>query len=260
MAISDDALYDSFSASQDMFGSPTLRRVDLPAGATRWTLPWDSRGSNGLSIFNNRLINFFENEVRQYSTLDGTPVATAEMGIYPIYSDVLIQDQTVVARSQNLLHPEKEGVQTFDLRDLTQKWFVEISYRHQKGSNAFWGDLPSIYVTPDSIYLFDKQDNLLRLDLQTGNTIWSTASPGPQAMSRPVVMNDQVYALFADGTVRSFSEEDGAPKGVVVRTPIWYRKDTDNKAFRDLVGGLGVAGDKLIVTTGCRNVFAIQLQ
>ena len=77
-------------------------------------------------------------------------------------------------------------------------------------------------------------------------------------MSRPVVVHGLVYGFFADGTVRAFSEADGTSLGIAMKVPLWYRKWTDPDEFLDLVGGLGVAGDTLIVTTGCRSVYAIQ--
>jgi hypothetical protein len=68
-----------------------------------------------------------------------------------------------------------------------------------------------------------------------------------------------VYGLFADGAVRAFSVADGSPIGVVTQIPIWYRKSSDEiREFLSLDGGLGVSGDTLIVTTGCRSVYAIQ--
>ena len=220
---------------------------------------WDERDSNGIFVVNDALLVFYRDSVHQYNPVDDTLGITASLGIYPIDNDVVIQDNSAVARSENLMHPDLEGLAVFDLQAFAQKWFVPITYRYQKGSNAFWGDIPSITVSSDSIYLFDKQDTLLRIDLQTGKQLWQTASPGPQAMSRPVVMQDLVYALFADGTIRAFSVTDGHSVVAVARTPLWYWKDTDEtREFLDLVGGLDVAGDTLIVTTGCRNVFALQ--
>lgn len=77
-------------------------------------------------------------------------------------------------------------------------------------------------------------------------------------MSRPVAMQGVVYGFYADGTLRAFAEAGGAPMGVVIQVPLWYWTGTDNKEWRDLVGGLGVTGDTLVLTTGCRSVYAVQ--
>jgi outer membrane protein assembly factor BamB len=259
LALTDEMLIDYYDGRGGVFAGPLLRRVDLPNGTPRWTNRWDARDSNGMFAINDSLLVFYQDGVHRYNALDGTLEITASLGIFPISNDVILQDNLAVARSQNLLDPTRTGLAVFDWQAFVQRWFVPVTYRYQQDSNAFWGDIPSITVTSDSVYLLDKQDNLLRLDLHTGEQLWQAASPGPQAMSRPVVMQDLVYALFADGTIRVFSVADGSPVGVVTRTPLWYRQSSDEtRDFHDLIGGLGVADDMLIVTTGCRNVFALQ--
>ncbi len=259
LVIADDMLIDYYEGGQGVFASPFLRRIDLPNGTIDWMNRWDSRDSRGMFAINDSLLVFYHDTVHRYNAIDGTLGITASLGIYPIDNDVIIQDNLAVARSEYGLDPTLEGLAVFDLQAFARKWFVPVTYRYQKGSNAFWGDIPSITVTSDSVYLFDEQDTLLRFDLQTGQQLWKTSSPGPQAMSRPVVMQGLVYVLFADGTVRAFSEADGSPVSVVARTPLWYWKDTDEtREWLDLIGGLDVADNMLIVTTGCRNVFALQ--
>jgi outer membrane protein assembly factor BamB len=113
-------------------------------------------------------------------------------------------------------------------------------------------------VSHDSIFLFDSRDNLLRLDLATGKPLWSRSSAGVEPLSRPAVIGELVYGLFADGTLRAFSKTDGSPINTAMNVPVWYWTRSDKKEFRDLVGGLGVSDDTLIVTTGCRSVYAIQ--
>jgi hypothetical protein len=98
----------------------------------------------------------------------------------------------------------------------------------------------------------------MRIDLLTGKVIWTTPSFGIEAMSRPMAMQGVVYGFYADGTLRAFTESNGSSMGTVMRVPLWYWKGTDNKEWRDLVGGLGGAGDTLVLTTGCRTVYAIQ--
>ena len=71
-------------------------------------------------------------------------------------------------------------------------------------------------------------------------------------------MQGRIYGFFSDGSVRAFSEADGQSTGIVMTIPLWYRRYDAPTQFRDLVGGLGISGDTLIVTTGCRSVYAIQ--
>lgn len=257
--ISDDALYDNFDSGQGgIFVGSVVRRVDLPSGTIRWMNHLDTRDWRGVFPLDESLYVFATN-LEQYAQTDGMLMTSVSSTLYPMSGDMIIQNELAIGRSENLLHPEVEGLAVFDLPTLARKWFVPVTYLYQKGSNAFWGDIPSITVTSDSVYLFDEQDTLLRFDLQTGQQLWQAASPGPQAMSRPAAMQDLVYAFFADGTIRAFSVADGSPVGVVARTPLWYRQSSDEaREFLDLVGGLGVADNTLIVTTGCRNVFALQ--
>jgi outer membrane protein assembly factor BamB len=181
-------------------------------------------------------------------------VATATLGATPIIGDVLIQDNLALVRSWY----GYEGVVSFDLETFELKWATAVPYLIENRSNTFLHGIPTMAVTPDSVYLFDAQDNLLRINLLTGKIIWTAPSSGVQAMSRPAANHGLVYGLFADGTLRAFSEVDGSSIGVVMKVPLWYWRSTDTKEWRDLVGGLDIVDDTLIVTTGCHNVYAIQ--
>lgn len=159
-----------------------------------------------------------------------------------------------LAITRNALRNE-QGIEVFDLQRMSPVWDGYMDYRSGRGLR---GDLPVMTLTTDSIYLFDAQDALLRIDLHTGKVRWQTPSPGSEALSRPAVIMGTVYGFFADGTVRAFSAADGKAMGVVAQTPLWYWGYTNTQAFLDLFGGLGVVDDTLVVTTGCRNVFALQ--
>lgn len=77
-------------------------------------------------------------------------------------------------------------------------------------------------------------------------------------IARPAVVEDLVYVLYADGTLHAFAQSDGAEAGIVMRMPLWYWRRTDTEEWHDLLGGLDVTGNTLIISTGCRNVYAIQ--
>ena len=247
VTISDEAIFDKHEYA-------LMRRFDLPSGQLRWSNHWDQAwGSSGFFALDSWLYYFNgDKNVYQYDSLTGGLVLSGSFGMIPVEGDVIIKNLLAIARSE-------QGVGVFDLQAFAPRWYTKIDYRVAKNSNAFWGeDIPSLLVTADSVYLFDASDTLLRLDLRTGKRIWQTPSPGPQAMSRPTVAGGLVYGLFSDGTVQAFSEADGSQRGVVMRVPLWYRKETDAKDWRDLMGGIATAGDALIVTTGCRSVYAIQ--
>ncbi len=245
-AISDEALLSRYDYAY-------LRRIDLPSGASRWVNPLrEARNANGLFVIDNWLYLFSADQnVYEYSLADGTLVRTASIGIVPNSNDVLVQGQDAVVRSW-------EKIVRFDLRSMSSTWVSDVSYLIDTGSNAFWNDQLSMTLTPDAIYLFDAQDNLLKIDWSTGQTLWSSLWPGFQAMSRPVIIQGLVYGLFADGTLRAFSDDDGKSSGIVMKVPIWYWKSDDHREFLDLAGGLGVSGNTLIITTGCSSVYAIQ--
>jgi hypothetical protein len=256
-AISDEALFDNYGSEPGVFAYEYMRRVDLSFGAVRWMHVWDSRGTSEMFAVNGSLYVFADN-IERYDLMDGKLTASTNFDLRPILGDLILKDQWVIMRSEDFMSPQKEGVDIFDMQSFSPLWHAHVDFLPDKGSNAFWGNIPSMTVTPDSIYLFDKQDTLLRLDLQTGKQNWQAPSPGPQAMSRPVAASGLVYGFFADGTVRAFSEADGTQLGIAMKVPLWYLTRTDTREWRDLVGGLGVSGDTLIVTTGCRSVYAIQ--
>ncbi len=243
-AISDEALFDRYTFS-------FMRRVDLPSEQTRWTNYWDTWSPIGL-FTEGHWLYYFGNDryASKYDSLSGTLVTSMTMGLAPDFGGVIVAGQVAVGRGND--------VEAIDLQTFSPIWRAGVSSFVNLGSNAYWDNLPSMIATSDSVYLFDGQNALLRLDLQTGRTVWRVPLPGTQAMSRPIVVNGLVYGFFGDGTVRAYSEADGTQLGVALKVPLWYWKDTDAKEWRDLVGGLGVAGDTLIVTTGCRSVYAIQ--
>lgn len=248
--ISDEALYDDN-------GYGYMRRFDLPSGTLRWERPWaNTNGARGLFPANSWLYYFNYNEnVYRYDPLSGQRVATATLGLSPQQRDTQIVDQLALMRSWD----NKVGV--FDLESLLPRWVTEVSDRADKGSNAFLQNAPtisSIAYTPTALYLFDANNNLLRLDLTTGQVVWRTPIEGVEPMSRPAVAQGLVYGFFFDGTLRVFSESNGQPAGIVMQVPLWYLPDDKPGEFLDLYGGLSVAGDIVIVTTGCRSVYAIQ--
>jgi outer membrane protein assembly factor BamB len=246
IAISDDALYHVDSRL-------SLRRVDLTTKGVHWEEFWrHSHGSRGLFFVDPWLYEFdVERYVNVHRPISGQLVMTGTLSITPARWDVLVRDSYAVVRSQDY------GVALFDLQSLSTRWTTMVSYLMARHTNAFW-DLPSMSATADSIYLFDARNNLMRIDLLTGKVIWTTPSFGIEAMSRPMAMQGVVYGFYADGTLRAFTESNGSSMGTVMRVPLWYWKGTDNKEWRDLVGGLGGAGDTLVLTTGCRTVYAIQ--
>jgi outer membrane protein assembly factor BamB len=249
--LSDDALYYRGA------GFKELHRINLFTRQSSWAHQSGGKGPRGLFLVNSRLYAFHDDRsVYQYDPLSGTLVATATLNVVPGEHDVLVQNQTAVIRSWF----PNGSIISFDFATLKTKWATAVSYTIQKPANVFLYDIPSVTVTSDSVYAFDAENHLLRLDLSTGNVIWTVPSPAPEiaAMSRVAVTGDLVYGLYSDGTVRAFSESDGSDAGTVVQVPLWYWKNTDTKEWRDLVGGLSVAGDTLIVTTGCRSVYAIQ--
>ncbi|HET7089514.1 MAG TPA: PQQ-binding-like beta-propeller repeat protein [Anaerolineae bacterium] len=246
MTVSDGAVYYRGEWRE-------LNRVDLPAGEHRWRMPWKGSFPRGDFVIGSWLYSFnLDRNVYKLNAADGALVATATLGIPPILGDVLIEDQRAVIRS------ERDGVVLFDLQALRPRWATHVDYLIAKDSNAFWGDIPSMTLTPNALHLFDAMDNLLQVELASGHIVWRIPSPGAQAISRPIVFHDLVYGLYADGTLRAYSAADGSPVGTVMKVPLWYRIRSDAWAWRSLVGGLDATSDTLIATTGCRSVYAIQ--
>ncbi len=250
VAIVDGALFDHYSSSGGVFAYEYMRRVDLSMKQVHWMQAWGARGVRGMVVVDGSLYVFADN-IERYDPSDGHLTASTKFDLYPGLGDLIFEGNLAVVRSER-------GIGVFDLPSFSGMWHTQTGDRPGGGSNAFKGDIPSLSVTPDSIYMVDAQNTLSRFDLHTGKLIWQVSSPGPQAMSRPIAMNGMVFGLFADGTVRAFTEADGASIGIVAQSSIWYRPPSDTLESLDLVGGLGVAGDTLIVTTGCRSVYAIQ--
>ncbi len=248
MALLDKALYYRSDLGE-------FRRIDLLSKTQRWSHSGNSHELEAFIPLGSRLYSVGDDQkIYQYNILDGTRVATATLKLVAILEDVQSEGDTLVIRSSY----QNQEVMLFDLNSFSARWFTPVSYPDHTETNAFWGYVPSMTVSHDSIFLFDSHDNLLRLDLATGKPLWSRSSAGVEPLSRPAVIGELVYGLFADGTLRAFSKTDGSHVNTAMNVPVWYWTRSDKKEFRDLVGGLGVSGDTLIVTTGCRSAYAIQ--
>lgn len=177
-----------------------------------------------------------DKHVYQYDPLSGSLVASTVISSAPTPGDVLIQDHQAVVRSWY----GYEGVILFDVDAFAPKWATKVPFLIGNTPTTYWGDIPSMSLAADSIYLFDAMDNLLSLDLSTGQVKWSVPRKEQEALSRPIATHGLVYGLFADGTLRAFSETNGAQVGIVMKAPVWSWTGTDREEWRDVVGGLGV--------------------
>jgi outer membrane protein assembly factor BamB len=249
MAISDDALF--FRS-----GERRLYRFDLPSGKQRWK---DSRTDlkQGLYPAGEWLYAFVgvtdpQNglEILKYKADNGALVNSVVVS--PVY-EVLAKDSRGLGRTGS-------GIALFDLTNLTTNWETDLGshFTTINDSNAFFDNPSRVTLTQDAVYLFDAKRNLVKVTLADGKIAWTVPFSDVEPMSKPAAAAGVVYGFFSDGTVRAFSEVDGSQLGTVMKVPLWYSKDGDGKPFRNLVGGVGVANDTLIVTTGCRSVYAIQ--
>ena len=84
------------------------------------------------------------------------------------------------------------------------------------------------WVTSDSVYLVSDVNNLVRLDAETGETVWSVDLPGYVERRKPQKRRDSSYVNYgpvlagghlvvpgSDGTIRLFNPADGALTGSV---------------------------------------------
>ncbi len=248
-ALSDEALY------YRSFGR-ALNRIDLPTGAVRWYTRDAAESVGYLFADHNDLYAIgYDGNVYHYNATTGNRIASGTLGPIPAAGDLVVRGELAIVRSWHGF----EGVTAFDLHTLKLRWATPVSYLFFRKSNAFGRDWPTFSATPEAVYLYDTQNRLLRIDLKTGQILWSTSSVGVQPMSAPVAVEDMLYGLFADGTVRAFSVTDGSSIGIVMKVPLWYWQWTDDaQDWRDRFGGLAQVGNTLIVTTGCRSVYSIQ--
>lgn len=248
-AISDEALYHR------SFGR-ALNRIDLPSGTVSW-YERDAAESWG-SLFTkqgNLYAIGFDSMVYQYDAANGRLIATGALGKMSAVRDFVVQDDLVIIRSGQGF----EGIAAFDLNTMTPRWKTAVSYPSLRRSTAFWDAQVTFTVTPEAVYVYDAENTLLSLDLRTGQVGWRNPAIEAEPMSPPVVADELVYGLFADGAVRAFSATDGSFVGTAIQVPIWYWNRMDSaRDWRDRVGGLAVADNILFVTTGCRSVYAIQ--
>lgn len=251
MAISDEALFYRS-------GERRLYRFDLPSGKQRWK---DSRTDyiwQGLYPSGEWLYAFIgvistQNSLNilKYDANSGALINSVEVA--PV-SEVLASDSKGVGRAN------AGYIALYDLSALTTVWQTnfEGQYPVRDDSNAFWDNPSRVTLTQDAVYLFDAKRNLVKIALADGKIKWTVPFSDVEPMSKPAAVAGVVYGFFSDGTVRAFSEADGSQLGNVMKVPLWYWRRGDTKPFRNLVGGVGVANDMLIVTTGCRSVYALQ--
>lgn len=248
-ALSDEALYHR------SFGR-ALNRIDLPSGAARWYVQDAAESWGALFVDQNNLYAIgFNGNVYQYDPSDGRLIATSALGTTLAVYDFVAQGDLAIVRSGQ----GSANITAFDLRNMRTRWTTPVSYPSLKKSIAFWDVRVTFTVIPEAVYVYDAQNTLLKIDLLTGQVMWRIPSPEAEPMSPPVGASGLVYSLFADGTVRAFSAADGSSIGTVMKVPTWYWYWTNGaRDWRDRVGGLAVADNTLIVTTGCRSVYAIQ--
>jgi hypothetical protein len=251
LAISDEALFYRS-------GERRLFRIDLPSGNQRWK---DSRTDylkQGLYPSGEWLYAFIgvistQNSLNilKYNADSGVLVNSVEVA--PV-SEVLASDSKGIGRANG------GYIALYDLSALTTVWQTnfEGQYPIRDDSNAFWDNPSRVTLTQDAVYLFDAQRNLVKIALSGGKVMWTVPFSDVEPMSKPAALAGVVYGFFSDGTIRAFSDGDGSQLAVVMKVPLWYWRREDAKPFRNLVGGVGVANDTLIITTGCRSVYAIQ--
>lgn len=250
MAISDDALF--FRS-----GERRLYRFDLPSGKQRWK---DSRtdlkqglhpAGEWLYAFVGRISPQRSLNILKYDADSGALVNSVEVA--PV-SEVMAKDSKGVGRSSI------GTIAFYDLSTLTMVWQTNLEgqFPSMSDSNAFGDDPSRVTLTQDAVYLFDAKHRLVKIALADGKIAWTVPFSDVEPMSKPAALAGIVYGFFSDGSVRAFSDADGAQLGNVMKVPLWYWRREDPKPFRNLVGGVGVANDTLIVTTGCRSIYAIQ--
>lgn len=250
MAISDDALFYRS-------GERRLYRIDLPSGKQRWK---DSRTDyiwHGLYPSGEWLYAFVglstpqdSLNILKYRADSGALVDSVESS--PMFD--------IMARESQGIGLTGTGVGLFDLSSLTTAWETDLGshFTTINDSNAFWDNPSRVTLAQDAAYLFDARRNLVKIALTDGKIRWTVPFSDVEPMSKPAALAGVVYGFFSDGTVRAFSDTDGSQLGSVMKVPLWYWTKGDGKPFRNLVGGVGAANDMLIVTTGCRSVYAIQ--
>ncbi len=251
MAISDDALFYRS-------GERRLYRIDLPSGQQRWK---DSRTDyfwQGLYPAGEWLYAFVGISGKQSSL--NILKYKADSGVLINSVEVNPASEVIASGSTGVGRANAGYIALYDLSALTTVWQTnfEGQYPIRNDSNAFWDNPSRVTLTQNAVYLFDAKHSLVKIALTDGRIAWTVPISDVEPMSKPAALAGVVYGFFSDGTVRAFSEVDGAQLGNVMKVPLWYWTSEDSKPFRNLVGGVGVANDTLIVTTGCRSVYAIQ--
>lgn len=251
MAISDNALY--FRS-----GERRLYRFDLPAGVQRWKDERTDYLWQGLYPAGEWLYAFVgvtdpQNglEILKYRADNGELVNSLE--VPPV-------SEAIAAGTKGASWSNAGYVALYDLSTFTAPWQTIFNgqYPIRNDSNAFWDNPSRVTLSQNAVYIFDAQHSLVKFALADGKIAWTVPISGAEPMSKPAAAAGVVYGFFSDGTVRAYSEADGSQLGIVMKVPLWYSTRGDEKPFRNLVGGVGVANDVLIVTTGCRSVYAIQ--
>ena len=251
MAISDDALFYRS-------GERRLYRIDLPSGEQRWKdsrtdTIWQGLHSSGKWLYAFIGIVSTQNSLNilKYDADSGALVNSVEVN--PV-SEVIASDSRGIGRANG------GYIALYDLSALASVWQTNFEGRYpiRDDSNAFWDNPSRLTLTEDAVYLFDAQRNLVKIALADGKIAWTVPFSDVEPMSKPAALAGVVYGFFSDGAVRAFSDADGSQLGSVMKVPLWYWQRDDAKPFRNLVGGVGVANDTLIVTTGCRSVYAVR--
>jgi outer membrane protein assembly factor BamB len=150
--------------------------------------------------------------------------------------DALVAEDLVIAGSDDRDPGGRGFVDAFERRTGRLRWKREVAH----------GVMANILHRGSSIFALTLEDELLNLDLATGNVRWkrrSTAKVSPTEfagfMTAPVLEGDRIFFGGQDGIVYALNADDGSvgwtqPVGAAVTTPLTVSGDSLYLATKDL--------------------------
>lgn len=114
-------------------------------------------------------------------------------------------------------------------------------------------------VDKDKLYILDQNFKLHELSIRAGQmTTWSLTNDGAEPITPATILNQRVYWLASDGTLRSLNPADGNETILLKSNVLRYEGNIPGGFLEHYWPGVTAYPEGLLVAFGCRTVIAVQ--
>jgi outer membrane protein assembly factor BamB len=208
--------------------------------------PPAARGEEGILFYSGTIHVVYGDQI--YLLKPGASQPDTSIGVYFLGINGSAKPARTAVADGHLLAVLDNALSAYDLAEATLDWGVS-------SKSAYDLDLWPPAVGDGAVYLTNVAGQLEKRSLEDGQAAWSISLPD-KPISPLVYARDAVYAVFSDGTVRSFSSRDGA-ETVIMTTTAYRYFGNDQDQYYNYSPGIASGNGKIIVSFGCRYIYAL---